>query len=74
MRTLLEEVLPRDATIDAFEVRHTFAGLGSRTKGGYYHDGRFATLPDVVEHYDRHLRLALAPADKADLVEFLKSL
>jgi hypothetical protein len=25
------------------------AGLWSHQKGGFYHDGRFATLPDVIE-------------------------
>jgi hypothetical protein len=49
-------------------------GLFSHTKGGFYHDGRFATLLDVVEHYDRALNLALQPGQKTDLVEYLKSL
>jgi cytochrome c5 len=49
-------------------------GLFAHAKGGYYHDGRFATLGDVVEHYDQHLGLGLTPAQKADLVEYLKSL
>jgi cytochrome c5 len=49
-------------------------GAFSHAKGGYYHDGRFPTLLDVVNHYDAHLALGLAPAQKADLVEFLKSL
>jgi hypothetical protein len=26
-------------------------------KGGFYHDGRFATVKDVVEHYDDHFTL-----------------
>src|SRR5215471_14999721 len=26
-------------------------------KGGFYHDGRFATLNDVIEHYNEHLSL-----------------
>jgi cytochrome c peroxidase len=43
-------------------------------KGGYYHDGRFATLRDVVEHYDRHFRTQLSEQEKGDLIEFLKSL
>jgi hypothetical protein len=43
-------------------------------KSGFYHDGRFATLADVVNHYDRHFRLALTDQEKADLIEFLKSL
>lgn len=40
----------------------------------YFHDGSAATLLDVVNHYDRHFELRLTPADKFDLVEFLKSL
>jgi hypothetical protein len=43
-------------------------------KGGYYHDGRFATLNDVVAHYDRHFGLRLSAAEKAELIEYLKSL
>ena len=50
------------------------AGLWSHQKGGFYHDGRFATLSDVVEHYDTLLKLALTERDKADLIEYLKSL
>jgi hypothetical protein len=43
-------------------------------KGGFYHDGRFATLADVVGHYDRHFGLGLSEAEKADLIEFLKTI
>jgi hypothetical protein len=50
------------------------AGLFTHTKGGFYHDGRFATLKDVVEHYNGHLKLKLTDAEVADLVEYLKSL
>ena len=49
-------------------------GLWTHGKGGYYHDGRFATLGAVVEHYDAHLGLGLDAAQKRDLVEYLKSL
>jgi cytochrome c5 len=49
-------------------------GLFAHAKGGFYHDGRFATLEDVVDHYDQHLGLGLTPAQKADLIEYLKSL
>ena len=49
-------------------------GLGTRTKGGYYHDGRFATLRAVVEHYDRVFGLRLTETEMNDLVEYLKSL
>ncbi len=41
---------------------------------GFYHDGRFATLLDVVNHYDEFMGLGLSPAQKNDLVEYLKSL
>jgi len=50
------------------------AGLFTRMKGGFYHDGRFATLADVVKHYDAHFKLRLTDAEVADLVEYLKSL
>ena len=43
-------------------------------KGGFYHDGRFATLEDVVEHYDSHLKLGLSDKEKDDLIEYLKSI
>ena len=49
-------------------------GLWAHAKGGFYHDGRFATLRDVVEHYDNFFRLRLSDDQKTDLVEYLKSL
>jgi len=49
-------------------------GLFTRAKGGFYHDGRFADLRAVVDHYDAALGLALAEGEKTDLVEFLRSL
>jgi cytochrome c peroxidase len=49
-------------------------GLFARAKGGFYHDGRFATLQDVVNHYNSHLSLGLGQAEIDDLTEFLKSL
>src|SRR5574341_1623008 len=49
-------------------------GLWAHQKGGFFHDGRFATLGDVVDHYDRFFDLGLTPAEKRDLVEYLKSL
>jgi len=49
-------------------------GLFARAKGGYYHDGRFATLNDVVNHYNDHFALNLTSSEKQDLVEYLKSL
>ena len=49
-------------------------GLWTHTKGGFYHDGRFSTLLDVVNHYDSCLSLGLSDQDKSDVIEFLKSL
>lgn len=49
-------------------------GLWTHQKGGFYHDGRFATLLDVVQHYDKHFKLGLTDQQKNDLVEYLKSL
>ncbi len=49
-------------------------GLWAHSKGGFYHDGRFATLKDVVKHYDAHFKLQLTDAEVADLAEYLKSL
>ena len=49
-------------------------GLWTHQKGGFYHDGRFATLDDVVNHYDTAMGLALNAQERADLVQFLKSL
>jgi len=45
-----------------------------RAKGGFYHDGRFADLEAVVEHYDQTFTLLLTAPEKEDLVEYLKSI
>jgi hypothetical protein len=50
------------------------AGLFARAKGGFYHDGRFPDLPSVVNHYEKVLKLSLTQQERADLVEYLKSL
>ena len=49
-------------------------GLFTHMKGGFYHDGRFATLLDVVNHYNTVFDLELTVQEKNDLVEYLKSL
>ncbi len=49
-------------------------GLWTHATGGYYHDGRFATLAAVINHYDGHFALGLTSGEKADLEQFLKSL
>jgi cytochrome c peroxidase len=74
---------PEEIGIDSFQAdrgptgqyRTTpLKGLWSHARGGYYHDGRFATLDAVVVHYDQHFDLGLSADEQSDLVEFLKSL
>ena len=74
---------PSEIGIDAFQAdrppTHMYrtaplAGLWTHQKGGFYHDGRFATLPDVVNYYDAQLKLNLSSAQKNDLVEYLKGI
>lgn len=74
---------PEEIGIDSFQADRSpdgvyrttpLKGLWTHAKGGFYHDGRFATLPDVVDHYDAHFALSLSEPQKNDLVEFLKSL
>ena len=50
------------------------AGLWTHQKGGFFHDGRFATLLDVVDHYDTQFNLNLSDENKRDLVEYLKGI
>ncbi len=74
---------PSEIGIDAFQADRSpelayrtppLKGLWTHTKGGFYHDGRFATLLDVVNHYDQFFGLSLSSEQKSDLVEYLKSL
>src|SRR5499427_7079578 len=74
---------PAEVGVDAFQADRSpthmyrtapLAGLWTHQKGGFYHDGRFATLLDVVNHYDAHLNLGLSDAERNDLIEYLKSL
>ena len=45
-------------------------GLFVCAKGGFYHDGRFADLNAVVNHYRRVLNLDISGSESADLVEY----
>jgi hypothetical protein len=49
-------------------------GLWTHTTGGFFHDGRFATLGEVVDHYDTFFGLGLTRAEKEDLVQYLLSI
>ena len=75
--------LPSEIGIDSFQADRSpdgryrtapLAGLFTHQKGGFYHDGRFATLLDVVNHYDTFFGLNLTEKEKEDLVEYLKSI
>jgi len=43
-------------------------------QGGFFHDGRFGTLADVLTHYNRVFNLGLTDQEKHDLAEHVKSL
>ena len=74
---------PNDIGIDDFQASRSpdgkyrttpLRGLFARTKGGFYHDGRFPDLGAVIDHYNGHLALNLTANEKRDLIEYLKSL
>jgi mono/diheme cytochrome c family protein len=74
---------PSEIGVDAFQADRSpthmyrtapLAGLWTHQKGGFYHDGRYATLQDVVRHYDAFLELGLSDQEKTSLIEYLKSL
>ncbi|HEU5216851.1 MAG TPA: hypothetical protein VFU30_15075 [Gaiellaceae bacterium] len=75
-------VKPAQICIDSFAAdrgpdgTYTIAplqALFTRSKRGFYHDGRFKTLLDVVNHYDSCFNLGLSSRQKNDLVQYLKS-
>jgi cytochrome c peroxidase len=49
-------------------------GIWAHQKGGFFHDGRFATLGDVVNHYNTVFSLGLTPQEKSDLVQYMLSI
>jgi hypothetical protein len=49
------------------------SGLWARSMRGFFHDGRFPTLLNVIDHYNSCFNLGLSQGDKNDLIEFLKS-
>jgi hypothetical protein len=73
---------PEEICIDDFQANRTpdeayvtapLNAMFTKSKRGFYHDGRFPTLDAVVEHYNDCFDLALTAREKADLVQFLKS-
>lgn len=74
---------PAEIGIDDFQANRSpelgyrtapLKGLWTHVKGGFYHDGRFATLLDVINHYDTQFGLGLTDAEKSDLSQYLLSL
>jgi hypothetical protein len=78
---------PEEIGIDNFEAERSPTGkyrtpplrgiyLKSTENGGvgYFHDGRFGTLNEVVDHWNNHFELELTESEQLDLVEFLKAL
>jgi hypothetical protein len=73
---------PEEIGIDDFQANRspekTYVTQGLKgiwiRKRGFYHDGRFPTLLDVVNHYDTFKKLNLTDTEKTDLVEYLKSI
>ena len=52
------------------------AGIFSRQKGGFYHDGRFKTMKDVIDHYNAPscMNLQLTDSEINDLIAYIFSL
>jgi hypothetical protein len=74
---------PAEVCTDAFQADRSptgmyrttpLKGLFAHAKGGFWHDGRFATLDAVVEHYNSCFGLGLTGRQQGDLVQYLKSL
>jgi cytochrome c5 len=74
---------PTQMCIDDFQAKRSpdehyrtspLKGLWTHQRGGFFHDGRFANLLQVVNHYNTCFSLGLSEAEKSDLVEYLKSL
>jgi hypothetical protein len=72
---------PAETGADPVYASHSATGMYRTTPlralwqhAPYFHDGSAKTLLDVVNHYDAVLPLGLTERQKADLVEFLKTL
>jgi len=74
---------PGDVCIDGFQagrgpdMRYRTSPIGALSthfKGGFYHDGRFADLNAVVDHYNTCMNLGLTSGEESDLIQYLISL
>jgi hypothetical protein len=73
----------REVCIDNFQAKRgpdrryrtsPIGALSTHFKGGFYHDGRFADLNAVVDHYNACMDLGLTSSEKSDLIQYLVSL
>jgi hypothetical protein len=74
---------PEEIGIDDFQASRSpdgryrttpLRGLFTRMKGGFYHDGRFADLNAVIDHYSQVFKFTLTDEERRSLIEYLKSL
>jgi cytochrome c553 len=74
---------PEEICTDAFQAQRSptnayrttpLRGVSTHSKGGFYHDGRFSTLAQVVQHYNSCMGLNLSAGQQSDLVQYLRSL
>ncbi len=74
---------PEEIGIDGFQAGRSpdegyrttpLKGLWTHTKGGFFHDGRFAHLDEVIVHYNTFFGLGLNEAERYQLGQYLKSL
>ena len=74
---------PEEICIDSFQAERSpdggyrttpLRGLHTHTKGGFYHDGRFGTLGEVVNHYNACFDLGLSSQEQADLARYVSGL
>jgi hypothetical protein len=65
--------LPEEIGIDTFQAMRSpderyrtslLKGLWTHVKGGFYHDGRFPELLDMINHYDNFFSLGLTEGTK----------
>ncbi|SNB44671.1 hypothetical protein [Geobacter sp. DSM 9736] len=64
----------KTAKLSGLYIRENGLFMKPENKGKFFHDGRFRTLLDVVNHYNSFFGLALTEEEKRDLVEYLKSI
>jgi hypothetical protein len=74
---------PAEVCIDSFQAdrapdhRYRTSPIGdlfTHSKGGFYHDGRFPALSNVIDHYNNCLSLGLTSGEKGDLIQYLLSI